>query len=152
MQIQAGDIKKFPKFAAYVSVKLPEVAKVDVIISTIQKLSGTIDKKTIKEALFWGKGPAIKIVPGLTCAGVSSVGCFSFGTHSHEIRIKEERVKEFEAGKGLRKTAKGQMVYLVGVGLLHELTHWADDQDGTDDPPVEEGDEFEKAIYGAVVH
>ena len=54
MQMQAADIKKFPKCAAYVSVKMPEVGKVGVIISTIQKFSGAIDKKTIREALRQG--------------------------------------------------------------------------------------------------
>ena len=69
----------------------------------------------------------------------------------------EPRVKEFEAGKGLRKTAHGHMVFLVGVTLLHELTHWADDQDGVDDPvpgdPTnEEGEEFERRVYGGIVN
>ena len=57
---------------------------------------------------------------------------------------------DFEAGKGFRKTPKGQTVYLVGAILLHELTHWADDQDSVDDPPFEEGDAFTKDIYGAL--
>jgi len=149
--MQKDGIKKFRKFAAYVSVKMPEVAKVDVIISEIQKQAGTIDKKTIKEAMFWGKGPMIKIVPGLKCGGTDALGCFDFGFHSDEIRIGEETVKEFEKGKGLRKTPKGQQVFLVGVTLLHELTHWADDQDSVDDPPEEEGEAFEKAIYGGVI-
>ena len=150
MQMRAADIKKFRKFAAYVSVKMPEVAKVDVIISEIQKQAGTIDKKTIKEALLWGKGPMIKIVPGLKCGGDSALGCFKPDSHSNEIEIGEETVREFESGKGLRKTPKGQHVFLVGVTLLHELTHWADDQDGVD-TPGEEGEAFEKAIYGGVI-
>jgi hypothetical protein len=151
MQMQAADIKKFRRFAAFVSVKMPEVARVDPIISTIQTLAGAVDKKTIKDALFWGKGPVIKIVPGLKCGGTDALGCFDFGSHSDVIEIGEETVKEFEAGKGLRKTPKGQLVFLVGVTLLHELTHWADDQDSVDDPPVEEGEEFEKQTYGGVI-
>ena len=65
-------------------------------------------------------------------------------------------MKEFEAGKGLRATTSGKQVYLVGVTLLHELTHWADAQDGHDDavpgdPGNEEGEAFERAVYGGVI-
>lgn len=151
MQMQAADIKKFPRFVAYVSTKMPEVATVDAIISGIQKYAGAVSKKTIKDALLWGKGPMIKIVSGLMCSGKSALGCFSFGSFSNDIEIEEWTVKDFQAGKGLRKTPKGQMVYLVGVILLHELTHWADDQDSVDDPPLEEGDAFTTDVYGGVI-
>lgn len=59
-------------------------------------------------------------------------------------------VEEFEAGKGLRKTATGKLVYLVGVTILHELTHWADDQDGVQEIG-EEGNRYEKSVYGKVI-
>ena len=42
-------------------------------------------------------------------------------------------------------------VYLVGVTILHELTHWGDDQDGVD-RPGEEGEEFEIKVYGKVIN
>jgi hypothetical protein len=152
MQMQAADIAKFPRFAAYVSVKMPEVTKVDTIISAIHKYAGAVSKSVIKDALLWGQGPIIKIVSGLTCSGgAGAVGCFRFGTASNEVEIEEWTVKDFEAGKGLRKTPKGQMVYLVGAILLHELTHWADDQDSVDDPPFEEGDAFTRDVYGGVI-
>jgi hypothetical protein len=38
---------------------------------------------------------------------------------------------------------------MVGVILLHELVHWADDQDGVD-TVGEEGFSFEDAVYGGV--
>ena len=57
---------------------------------------------------------------------------------------------EFEAGRGRRVVRAGH-AYLVGVTLLHEMTHWADDQDGVD-RPGEEGEEFERAMYGSVIH
>lgn len=59
-------------------------------------------------------------------------------------------VDEFEAGKGKRVARAGD-VYLVGVTLLHELVHWGDDQDGIDRPGAE-GEEFERLIYGSVIH
>lgn len=145
MQMSAGDIKKFPKFAAYVSTKMPEVRSIGVIISTIQRLAGTIDRATITNALVWGRGPMIKVVKDLGADGE-----FTPDIGSNEIRIDEKRVLDFEKGKGLVRTGHGKLVYLVGVILLHELTHWADDQDGVD-TPGEEGWQFEDAVYGGII-
>lgn len=159
MKMDPADIKRFPKFHYYVSINMPEVGKVTSIINAIKGLSGTIDAKTIQDALLWNQGPQIKIVKGLKSkkTGKPSHGQFSMGSKSQEIRINEDTVKEFEKGKGLRKTVTGKLVYLVGVTLLHELTHWADDQDGVDDPipgdaSNEEGVQFEKKVYGGVVN
>lgn len=150
MRMDPADIKRFPKMRYYVSINIPQVAKVGVIINTIQDISGTIEKQTIKDALLWNKDPVIKIVKGL-----GALGAFSPNTSSNEIRVDEDLVKQFESGKGLRKTPKGQLVYLLGVTLLHELTHWADDQDGVDfegGSDGEEGNEFERRIYGGVIN
>ncbi len=146
MQMTKEDIKAYPKFAKYVSVNIPDVANVVKIITNIQKYAGTISLAKIKEALVWGKGPMINVT-----VLVGAYGEFTPDSNSNEIRISDKVVKEFEEGKGLRKTPKGVFVYLAGVTLLHELTHWADDQDGVD-TPGEEGEAFEQAIYGGVIY
>jgi len=138
-----GSIATYKKFHKYVSLKMPEVRNVVAILDGIRGQAGTITKARIKEALEWGKGPMIKVEV------MSVAGEFTPGTN--EIRIRKQRVDEFEAGRGLVTAPNGKLVYYVGVILLHELTHWADDQDGVDNP-LEEGDEFEKAMYGGVVH
>jgi hypothetical protein len=143
MQLSRADIKKYPKFAKYVSLRMPEVAREATIINKIQSLSGTITKAKIKEALEWGKGPMVKVAD----LGDSVNGEFTPDEGSNEIRINRKRVEQFEAGKGLERTAYGRLVYVVGTILLHELTHWADDQDGVD-TAGEEGKMFEEAIYG----
>jgi Metallopeptidase toxin 3 len=144
MQMSREDIRNFPKLHQYVSCKIPEVRDVQIIINTIQKRAGTITKATIKEALVWGKGPMLKVVD------MAPLGEFTPDTSSNEIRLQKAMVRDFEAGKGLRKTAFGKLVFLVGVTILHELTHWADDQDGVD-TPGEEGELFEKDVYGKVI-
>jgi hypothetical protein len=144
MKMNSSDIKNFPKLYQYVSVKIPEVKDVSVIINTIQKHAGTISKATIKNALLWGKDPTLKVVV------MNPLGEFTPGKGSNELRLQKKMVQEFEAGKGLRKTGSGKLVYLVGVTILHELTHWADDQDGVD-TAGEEGELFEKDIYGKVI-
>jgi len=143
MQMSADDIRRFPQFHKYVSLRIPEVAQVAKIVSSIQANAGEISIAKIKEALSWGKGPMIKVTV------MDDAGEFTPGTN--EIKIREQRVKEFEGGKGLVKAPNGRLVYYVGVILLHELTHWADDQDGVD-TEGEEGDAFETAVYGGVVH
>ena len=97
--MSAETIKKFPKFHYYVRVNIPEVAEVNAIISQIKKLSGKTTRKTIKDALKWGQGPTIEVVPNLICAGVVSYGCYAWG--SDVLQIDEDVVKDFEAGKGL---------------------------------------------------
>lgn len=144
MQMSGGDITKYPKLKQYVSVAIPKVVDVKPIMEAIHKYAGIIDEQKLKEALEWGKGPMIKIVV------MNDLGQFTPNSQSNEIRIQEAMVKDFEAGKGLRQTKKGKLVYLVGVTLLHELTHWADDQDGLD-TEGEEGEHFENAVYGKVI-
>ena len=146
MQMSATDMSSYPKFKQYVSVALPKVVNVPSIINAIHKYAGTIEKSTIKDALHWGKGPMIKVVV------MDPYGEFSPGVSSNELRIQKKIVDEFESGSrnSLKKTKSGDLVYLVGVTLLHELTHWADDQDGTD-TVGEEGEHFENAVYGKVI-
>ncbi|HSK73696.1 MAG TPA: hypothetical protein VK892_18505, partial [Pyrinomonadaceae bacterium] len=146
MQMSGDDIKKYPKFKQYVSIAIPKVVEATTIIKAIHKYAGVIEESKIKEALLWGKGPMIKIVV------MDDYGQFTPNSLSNEIRIQEKIVKEFESGSknSLKKTKSGKLVYLVGVTLLHELTHWADDQDGID-TEGEEGEHFENAIYGKVI-
>lgn len=154
MQMDKDTIKKFPKLYQYVSCQMPRVKDVKIIMSNIKKLAGKLTDAQLTEALAWGKGPTIKVVKDLMCSGKKSFGCYSWG--SNELRIDEAMVREFEAGRGLRRTKYGKMVYLVGVTLLHELTHWADAQDGVDDaipgdPSNEEGERYEERTYGKII-
>jgi hypothetical protein len=133
---------------------MPKVATLHAIVSRIHKLSGKTSKKVIKDALLYGNDPLIEVTPNLICAGIKAYGCYTFGTNV--IRIDKQLVVDFEAGKGIVKTAVGRSVYLVGATILHELTHWADSQDGVDDPvpgdPTnEEGNAYEKGVYGRIL-
>lgn len=146
MQMSKDDIKKYPKLYQYVSVQIPLVSQVGVIINAIKKLAGTIERSKITEALKWGKGPTLKIVD----FPKGTYGEFTPDTHSNELRLSRAMVEKFEKGKGLVTAPNGRKVYLVGVTILHELTHWADDQDGVD-TAGEEGNQFENLIYGGFV-
>ena len=144
MKMSAHDIKVYPKLAYYVKHDMPKIIGVSSIVLALNKV-GQINKATFRMALKWGSGPTIKVT---NLSG--AYGEFTPGIHSNEIRIDTKLVTNFESGKGM-KVAKAGNVFLVGVTLLHELVHWGDDKDGID-RPGEEGEEFEKLIYGAVIY
>lgn len=144
MKLTLTDQKAFPAFAYYVRVNIPQVICVPAIVSAMDRI-GQLNKAKLTQALKWGNGPSIKITKL-----VGAIGEFTPDIGSNEIRIETAIVKEFEGGKG-RRVAKAGNVFLVGVTLLHELVHWGDDQDGVD-RPGEEGEEFEKLVYGKVIN
>jgi hypothetical protein len=149
MRLSDGDARKFPKFKQYLHDALPKVVSVPVIVKSMEEI-GQINKARLTKVLKFGQGPQVTIVKDLRNSGGKKVlGLFKPAVGSNEIKIDEDMVKEFEAGRGLR-TAKAGKVYLVGVTVLHELIHWGDDQDGID-RPGEEGAEFEKKVYGSVI-
>jgi hypothetical protein len=114
------------------------------IVAAFNKIGG-VSKKTIENALRWYHGPEIKVT-----ALYGAYGEFTPDSKSNEIRVDAKVVQDFEAGKSQR-VARAGGVYLLGVTLLHELIHWADDQDGVD-RPGEEGEQFEKLMYGNVIY
>jgi hypothetical protein len=146
MRMDPQDIKDHSKFYYYVSINIPQVREMPFIINALKKFSGNSSEQKIKDALLWNKGPMIKLVENLVCAGLKSYGCYA--VKSDVIRVEKKTVELFEAGKDLRGTATGKLVYLVGVTLLHELCHWANDDTGKEDLTHEK---FEQALYGKVI-
>ncbi|MEZ5427643.1 MAG: hypothetical protein R2747_15350 [Pyrinomonadaceae bacterium] len=147
------DIAKYPNFHKYVSTGLPLVSdsetKITAILdfATLTKGNNPLDENAIKAALSWGNAPMIKV------ANILSYGKYVPRRNPNVINIRKKWVKEFEEGGGKRYTKWGEKVDLVEVILLHELTHWADLQDGkmNGDKEIEMGNEFEKAIYGHLI-
>lgn len=144
MRMTSADIKKYPKFAYYVKYNIPGVINVHQIVYAM-KIVGGLKKAKLRQALKWGNGPQIKITK---LSG--AYGEFTPNSNSNEIRISTALVKDFEKGKD-KRVARAGNVYLVGVTLLHELVHWGDDQNGVD-RAGEEGEEFERLMYGKVIN
>lgn len=154
MKLSDARIAQYPRFARYVREDVPNLVHAQGVVDAIKKFSGRTPRETIVEALEWGKGPEIIVVKRLVCAGIPSYGCYTWG--SDQLHINGMSVSEYEAGRGIVKDLNGLSVPLVGVTLLHELTHWADAQDGVNDPipgdPTgEEGNAFERAVFGDVL-
>jgi len=139
----SADVRKYPKLAFYVKINLPQLMKVPSVVREMNRI-GNINKVQLRKALTWGSGPQIKIT-NLS----NAYGEFSPGIKSNELRIDTTIVTDFENGKG-RRVARAGNIYLIGVTLLHELVHWGDDQNGID-RAGEEGEEFERAVYGNVI-
>jgi hypothetical protein len=145
MQMTPREISNNSKLTQHVSTILPTYQSNQLVIDTMQKLAGKITKDTIKAALVWGQGPTVRVV----VLPDGTDGLFNKGMKSNIIFISKKVVEEFVNGKGQRTTPKGELVEKVTITLLHEMTHWADDQDGTvANPGTEEGWEFEKAVWG----
>lgn len=140
MNINAVDQKNYPNLVEYVKNQLPKVSTIPKIANALLK-NGEIKKKSLSLVLTWGTQPTIKVVvmPKNQC------GEFTPNSSSNEIRISKSLVEEFEKSGGSKKST-----LLLGATILHELTHWGDDQDGKD-IAGEEGNMFETAAYGMVI-
>ena len=143
MKMSAADQASFPKLKSYVQNQLPQVANVPIIRAAMLQIAELNHAKLVA-ALKWGNEPTLKVT---VLSG--AFGEFSPDIGSNEIRLDTNMVRDFVAGRGWRN-AKAGRVLLVGVTILHELTHWGDDQDGID-RPGEEGEEFERKVYGKVI-
>jgi len=144
MRMLPADVTRYPKLAFYVRINLPQVMSVPAVVNEMNRIAN-LNRTQLRNALTWGRGPQIKVTNL-----IGAVGEFSPGIRSNEIRIDTGLVTDFENGLG-RRVARAGNVYLVGITLLHELVHWGDDQNGID-RPGEEGEEFERSIYGSIIN
>lgn len=139
----AVQLARYPKTTHYVRYQMPKLVNEPGIVQAMKKIGG-INTAQTRQALQWGSNPYIRVI------GLQALGEFSPGIGSNELRINHKLVMDFEAGKRRVREARGGKVYLLGVTILHELIHWADDQNGKDRPD-EEGEEFERLVYGRVI-
>lgn len=154
MILSEARIAEFPRLAQYVREDMPNLVHVRGIVDAIKKFAGRTPREAIVQALQWGSQPEIIVVKRLVCAGTPAYGCYTWG--SDQLHVDGITVQQYEAGGGIVKDVDGLKVPLIGVTLLHELTHWADAQDGVNDPipgdPTgEEGNAFERAVFGSVL-
>lgn len=155
MRMTNPQILRYPRFHSYIRLEMPKVASAKRIVSQLSRLSGASSRPTVLSGLRWGTDPLLTVVPNLmSSSGRRAYGLYRWG--GNEIQIDEQLVLDFQAGRGKVPLSNGKQVYLVGATVLHELCHWADAQDGVDDPVPgdpsnEEGNAFENAIYGAVL-
>jgi Metallopeptidase toxin 3 len=152
MRMNADQIHDYEKFAQHVRNALPTVVREKKIVEAMKNNSGAGDA-IIKKGLIWNSGPLINVkalVPQERDGKVyTPTGGYKL--HSNTIDVSMADVGRFQTGQDMRTTVRGH-VHLITVILLHELTHWAREQSGTNDSPdKEDGFEFEKEAYGGVI-
>ncbi|WZP00490.1 hypothetical protein EP7_002134 [Isosphaeraceae bacterium EP7] len=153
MKLTAADIAKYPKFAQYVRVKIPELVHVKSVMFNL-KSKGSMTDAQVRDALRWGAEPLIVItdLSGGQCGVPSAYGC-TRSTNLHQIEIDEGTVADFEKAPyslGVGKNARGQNVFIVGVTLLHELTHVGKFLKAEVEA-TEAGADYEIGAYGKVI-
>jgi hypothetical protein len=140
------DRVRYPKFYAYLRYDLPDVAKVSSIRRAFMRY-GQLDRASLERALKWNEEPKCDV----TAVSGGDYGEYDWGAGTNVIKVDDDLVDEFEAGRDWVHTKSGAKVHLAGVTVLHELMHWADDRDGIDQGPTEEGEAFERMVYGKVL-
>jgi len=155
MNLSAADQTTYPRLTQYVKSALPKVIEVQLIIANMKKY-GNLSAAQLREALKWGSHPTIIVkdlnVHACGTAGTGAWGCFR-PINPTLLEIRKDLVEDFE--KSLTKgsdnaNSKGQIVYVVGATILHELCHWGNNQAGVAEA-VEMGLAFEKATYGKTI-
>jgi len=132
----------YPKFKRFVQNEMPKTAN-DTRITANLNTYGTntgATARNISNDVAWGSGPTLNVTP-LTGAN----GEFSPGIGSQEQRINQTIVSAYENERN-NSRIQAHELFLEST-ILHEYTHYLDDQDRTD-RAGEEGQDFEEATYG----
>ena len=145
-EMDAGQARQYQRLALYLKKGIQEIANNPKVMGALMKY-GQFSKQGIVNDLKWGKGPKVNIT---TLNG--AYGEFTPGKGSKELRLNEKYVKQLETATGSDREA---LLFLLAVSLLHEYTHYGDDQDGVDYIGSvgngEEGEAFELTAYGQVI-
>jgi len=152
VRMNTDQIRDYATFAQHVRTALPAVVREKKIVEAIKRHSGA-DDAIVKKGLMWGTGPFanVKALVPQQRGGRVYTPTGGYTLHSNAVDISLADVGRYQTGQDMRTTGRGQ-VHLITVILLHELTHWAREQSGTNETPGEEdGFEFEKEVYGKVI-
>jgi hypothetical protein len=128
----------YPLLTNYLKNNIAEILNSPEIMSALSTY-GQLSRADVKAALVWGSGPTINIT---TLVRVN--GGFTGNIGSDELRINKNIADNLESALSANKQAN---LLLLTSTILHEFTHYGDEQDGID-YPGEEGQKFEEAAFG----
>ena len=146
MLILNRDQTAFPRLTAFVHEELDERVQANERVWSAFLAHGQFTEETGRRVLsdhVWG--PILRIADLGHFRGKKILGWFAH-QFPDWIFLDDALVRQFEKDWHL-ETAK----LTLEAKVLHELVHWGDDQDGVD-RAGEEGAEFERLIYGKVMH
>jgi len=124
-EVPVAQAKKYKRLTQYLKNGIQDISKNKTIVGALKEYGQFTDKQ-IESALKWGEGPTINVVD---LKGAN--GAFSPGKGSKELRIDKDIVEQLESAKGDDRDAA---LLLVASTILHEFTHYGDDQDGKEYP------------------
>jgi|GEM_PF-968455 len=140
--------KKYERLAQYLAHDIQSIGNNKKVMSALSKY-GQFSDSQIKNALKWGQGPEINIKQ---LDHLKAFGAFDSGIKSNILNIDVDLVEALENAKG---RDRDYLLFLVAVTILHEYTHYGDDQDGIDYKGKigegEEGNAFEIEAYGKFI-
>jgi hypothetical protein len=148
-RLSAAQQKRYPRFKKFVQNEMPKTANDKRIVENLNKFGTNMvtifgielfPRRNIADDVAWDSGPTIKVTP---LAGAN--GEFTPGINSTELRIDKDIVRAYQKEKDSGNLPAREL--LLESTILHEYTHFLDDQDATD-RPGEEGQGFEEATYG----
>ena len=140
--------KEYGKLASYLENDIQKVSKNTKIMNALEKYSG-LSRAEISKAFEWGKGPTIKVTEL-----EGAFGQFTMNIKSEELRISSDLVNLLQNSES---ELSDVYIFMIGVTILHELTHYGVDKTGygysnaITGKAAEHGEYFEKAAYGQVI-
>ena len=146
MRLSSSDETKYPRTRRYLRERLPTVVAYDQLRNALKKF-GYLGDSELAEVLSYGTTPTIEVVPMAVCGefhGSFTDGTAMQGVVWNWIQISKKIVTRYEA------QPTGRNAQAIGITVLHELAHWGAQRAGRSSL-VEDGEEFEKAAYGAIL-
>jgi len=140
-RLSEDDQEAYPRLAYYLQHNMPDILNNRRIMRGLLSY-GQLSREDVAGHVAWGSGPLVTVTD---LEGAN--GEFTPNSDSDELRIDLDIVQQLQdAGRGDANAA----LLLVGSTILHEFTHYGDDQDGEDytEGHGEEGQAFEEYVYG----
>jgi hypothetical protein len=141
-QISSAQQTAHPRATTFVRNEMPKVAhdsRLTAHLNTFGTNTGATARNIATEVA-WGAGPTVNFT---ALSGAN--GEFTPDSHSTELRINETIATAYQAEPDATRLPAHEL--LLESTIVHEFTHFLDDQDGAD-RAGEEGQDFEEANYG----
>lgn len=143
-RMRGSDQRRYPKFANFVREEMPKTINDSRLTKYIDQF-GNNDQETKRDIaadVRFGVGPEIRPF------AMKSNGSFRSNQDSDILRVKRGDISNYEKAQDHQQKFHE---LLLESSILHEYTHFLDDQD-KEDIWGDEGKNMEKKAYGADMH
>ena len=147
-ELDANQVRQYPILAQLLKNGIQDFKNSPDVMHALMKY-GQLSKKQILNDLEWGNGPKVKV---LSIERKAVAGRFLQNRGSNILELNKEIAAQLEKATGKEKEV---LLFYIADIILHEYTHYGDDQDGVQYSGVEgnaeAGNAFEIAAFGAVI-